>query len=73
MRCKIVRATYVAQYYEVNQKLKKFRFYIIVLIQAIAWHSNSLGRVLNGMPQINFEATNIIIYTTPWTKIESIH
>ena len=30
MRCKIVRATYVAQYYEVNQKLKKFWFYVIV-------------------------------------------
>ena len=30
MRCKIVRAAYVPQYYEVNQKSKKFRFYIIV-------------------------------------------
>jgi hypothetical protein len=31
MRCKIVRSqNYVAQYYKVNQKSKKFWFYIIV-------------------------------------------
>ena len=30
MRCKIVEPVYVAQYYKVNQKSKKFRFYIIV-------------------------------------------
>ena len=29
MRCKIVELVYVAQYYEVNQKSKKFWFYII--------------------------------------------
>ena len=29
MRCKIVEPASVAQYYEVNQKSKKFRFYII--------------------------------------------
>ena len=32
MRCKIVKTAYVIQYYEVNQKLKKFQFYIIVSI-----------------------------------------
>ena len=30
MRCKIVGPIYVVQYYEVNQKLKKLQFYIIV-------------------------------------------
>jgi hypothetical protein len=30
MRCKIVRPTYVAQYYDVNQKSRKFRFYITI-------------------------------------------
>ena len=29
MRCKIVGLAYVAQYYEINQKSKKFWFYII--------------------------------------------
>ena len=32
MWCKIVRSVYVAQYYEVNQKSKKLRFYIIVIV-----------------------------------------
>ena len=30
MMCKIVKTAYVTQYYKVNQKLKKFWFYIIV-------------------------------------------
>jgi hypothetical protein len=30
MRCKIVGQVYVTQYYEINQKSKKFWFYIIV-------------------------------------------
>ena len=29
MKYKIVQPAYVTQYYEVNQKLKKFQFYII--------------------------------------------
>ncbi len=30
MKCKIIKSSYIAQYYKVNQKLKKLQFYVII-------------------------------------------
>ena len=53
MRCKIVEPTYMTQYYEVNQKSKKRRFYIITSRKPV-WCTGKLLKIKSKLIWIPF-------------------